>query len=95
MFIPVDDARLYTLAFGPRSAPALLALSGWIGSWEDWAGPLALLSDHLHVISYDHRGSGATVAPVESITFDRLVVGSGSFHSLASSGSILKLSGLR
>ena len=64
MFIPVDDARLYTLAFGPTTTPALLALSGWIGSWEDWAGPLSLLSEDRRVISYDHRGSGATVAPV-------------------------------
>jgi pimeloyl-ACP methyl ester carboxylesterase len=73
MFIPVDDARLYTLAFGPRTSPALLGLSGWIGSWEDWAGPLSLLSEDRRVISYDHRGSGATVARVESITFDHLV----------------------
>jgi pimeloyl-ACP methyl ester carboxylesterase len=73
MFIAVDDARLYTLAFGPRTGTPVLALSGWTGSWEDWAGPLSLLSEDLRVISYDHRGSGATVAPVESITFDRLV----------------------
>jgi pimeloyl-ACP methyl ester carboxylesterase len=73
MFIPVDDAMLYTLAFGPRTGTAMLALSGWIGSWEDWAEPLSLLSEDRRVISYDHRGSGATVAPVESITFDRLV----------------------
>jgi pimeloyl-ACP methyl ester carboxylesterase len=73
MFITVGDAQLYTTAFGSRAAPPLLALSGWIGSWEDWADTLALLSEQWRTISFDHRGSGVSLAPVESITFDRLV----------------------
>jgi pimeloyl-ACP methyl ester carboxylesterase len=73
MFLTVGDAQLYTTAFGPTSAPSLLALGGWIGSWEDWADTLAPLSAHWHTLAYDHRGSGVTLSPVESITFDRLV----------------------
>jgi pimeloyl-ACP methyl ester carboxylesterase len=73
MFISVGDARIYANAFGPRTAPAILALSGWIGTWEDWADPLGLLSADWRTLAYDHRGSGATVAPVESITFETLV----------------------
>jgi pimeloyl-ACP methyl ester carboxylesterase len=73
MFITLPDAKLFTTAFGRPTDPAFLALSGWIGSWEDWLEPLALLSAHWHTLSYDHRGSGVTIAPLASITFDQLV----------------------
>ncbi len=73
MFITLPDATLFTTSFGSKTAPALLALSGWIGSWEDWADSFSLLSENWRVLSFDHRGSGATIAPIESITFDNLV----------------------
>lgn len=73
MFVTVGDARLYTISFGMPEAPALLAIGGWIGNWELWAEPFSILSRTWHTIAYDHRGSGATVAPVESISHERLV----------------------
>lgn len=73
MFISVDDAKIFATAFGPKMVPPILALGGWIGSWEDWIEPLSILSENWRVLSYDHRGSGITVAPVETITFDNLV----------------------
>ncbi len=74
MFITIGDATLYTTSFGPKSAPAILAISGWIGSWEDWADTLSHLSENnWRLISFDHRGSGASIAPVETITLDNLV----------------------
>jgi pimeloyl-ACP methyl ester carboxylesterase len=73
MFIPVGDARLFSVGFGPGNARPILAIGGWIGNWELWAEPFSLLSTDWRTIAYDHRGSGATVAPVESITFERLV----------------------
>ena len=73
MFLTLDDARLFTTAFGPPTAPVLLGIGGWIGSWELWAGPFSLLSADWYTIAYDHRGAGATLAPTESITFERLV----------------------
>nr|MCU0898845.1 alpha/beta fold hydrolase [Burkholderiales bacterium] len=73
MFIDVGDAKLYATAFGPRTAPAIVAIGGWIGSWELWAEPFSILSERWRTVAYDHRGSGATVAPVESITFANLV----------------------
>lgn len=73
MFVSVDDAKFYTVAFGPAAAPVLLGIGGWIGSWELWAEPFAMLSQNWRTVAYDHRGTGATKAPVESITFDRLV----------------------
>jgi pimeloyl-ACP methyl ester carboxylesterase len=73
MFIPVDQAELYAAAFGAKTAPVIVGIGGWIGSWELWAEPFSILSESWRVIAYDHRGSGASAAPVESITFNRLV----------------------
>ena len=73
MFITTGDAKIFTIAFGAPSTPAILGIGGWIGSWELWAEPFAALSASWYTVAYDHRGSGATRAPVESISFDRLV----------------------
>jgi 3-oxoadipate enol-lactonase/4-carboxymuconolactone decarboxylase len=72
MFVSRPDAELYAVAFGngPRT---LLAMGGWVGSWELWAEPFGMLSASWRVIGYDHRGAGATVAPPESITVPVLV----------------------
>jgi pimeloyl-ACP methyl ester carboxylesterase len=73
MFITVGDAKIFATSFGRSTAPAILGIGGWIGSWELWAEPFSTLSASWHTITYDHRGSGTTHAPVESISFDRLV----------------------
>ena len=73
MFIPVGDAKIFATTFGSPANPAILGIGGWIGSWELWAEPFSFLSGQWHTIAYDHRGSGATLAPVETISFDRLV----------------------
>ncbi|MBE2220091.1 MAG: alpha/beta hydrolase [Anaerolineae bacterium] len=73
MFITIGKAKIYATSFGPKTFPTIVAIGGWIGSWELWAEPFAILSQNWHTIAYDHRGTGATLAPVESITLDRLV----------------------
>ena len=73
MFIRIDDAQIYSTAFGFPSASALIGIGGWIGSWELWAEPFSILSQTWHTVAYDHRGAGATLAPVETITLDHLV----------------------
>jgi pimeloyl-ACP methyl ester carboxylesterase len=74
MFIEHNGATIFTTAFGRKDAPPLLALSGWIGTWEDWADTFSVLSEgNWRLIGYDHRGSGATSSPLASITFDNLV----------------------
>jgi len=74
MFIGTDDrTQIFSVQFGPAGGPALLAIGGWIGSWELWASPFGLLSQRWRTIGYDHRGAGATSAPLESITFENLV----------------------
>ncbi len=72
MFITHQDAQIFTVSFG--SAPrTILALGGWAGSWELWTEPFGYLSQSWHTIAFDHRGTGATVAPVESITVEAMV----------------------
>lgn len=73
MFITIGNAKIYATAFGSTTSPVIVGIGGWIGSWELWAEPFAILSENWRIITYDHRGAGATVAPVETITFDRLV----------------------
>ncbi len=72
MFIQNSDAQLYTVEFGsgPRT---ILAHGGWIGSWELWTEPFTYLSKNWRTVAYDHRGSGVTIAPVESITMENMV----------------------
>ncbi len=73
MFISIENTKLYTTSFGARNAPPILFLSGWIGSWEDWADTISVLSQDWRCIAYDHRGTGATVAPLETIKISTLV----------------------
>lgn len=72
MFIQHQDAQLFCVGFGngPRT---LLALGGWAGSWEVWAETFTYLSKTWRTIAFDHRGSGATLAPATSITVDAMV----------------------
>mgnify|MGYP002397929107 CR=1 FL=1 len=73
MFVITQDAKIYTTSFGSPTAPIILGIGGWIGSWELWTEPFSILSRTWHTIAYDHRGSGATVASAESITAMQLV----------------------
>jgi len=72
MFIQHNNAQLYTVDFGngPRT---ILAHGGWTGSWELWTEPFTHLSRSRRTVAYDHRGTGATIAPVESITIENMV----------------------
>lgn len=72
MFISRPDAELFSVSFGlaPRS---LLALGGWVGSWELWLEPFQTLSLTWRTVAYDHRGSGASFAETQTITFERMV----------------------
>ena len=72
MFITANNAQLFTISFG-QGGRSLLALGGWAGSWEVWADTLAVLSRTWRAVGYDHRGTGATVAPLESITIEAMV----------------------
>lgn len=72
MFIPHNNAQLYTVEFGngPRT---FVTHGGWTGSWELWTEPFTHLSKTWRTVAYDHRGTGATIAPVESISIENMV----------------------
>lgn len=72
MFIQHRDAQLFTVSFGD-SPRTLLALGGWAGSWEVWTETFTHLSKTWRAVAFDHRGSGATLAPTTSITVDTMV----------------------
>jgi pimeloyl-ACP methyl ester carboxylesterase len=73
MFVPTPQATLYCNAYGPKDAPAIVGIGGWIGSGELWALPFETLSQRWRTIAYDHRGTGASVAALDSITLANLV----------------------
>ena len=73
MFVPVAQATLYCNAYGPVNAPAIVGVGGWIGSGELWALPFETLSQNWRTLRYDHRGTGASVAEVNSITLPNMV----------------------
>jgi pimeloyl-ACP methyl ester carboxylesterase len=72
MFIPHNNAQLYTVSFG-QSLRTLVAIGGWAGSWEVWTETFVYLSETWRTVAYDHRGAGATIAPVDSITPENML----------------------
>ena len=72
MFLMQADAQLYTVSFG-RGPRTILALGGWVGSWELWIAPFTTLSQSWRTVAFDHRGCGATIAALESITMPTMV----------------------
>jgi len=72
MFIQHRDAQIFTVSFG-KGSHTLVALGGWTGSWEVWTDVFSVLSEEWHTIGFDHRGTGATIAPPESINVENMV----------------------
>lgn len=72
MFIDLDGYHLSTLTLG-RSESTFVAHGGWTGSSELWIEPFQLMQHRWRCITYDHRGSGTSDFPAESITADALV----------------------
>lgn len=72
MFIKTADADLFVTSFGSGGHP-LVTHGGWVGSGELWSLALEDLSRVRRCISFDHRGTGATVSRAPAITFDLLV----------------------
>ncbi len=72
MFLRSDDADLFVTSFG-RGPRTFVAHGGWVGSGELWLQPFEKLSERWRTVTYDHRGTGATVSRAEKITFELLV----------------------
>lgn len=72
MFLKSDDADILIQSFG-QGSKTLVAHGGWVGSGELWMQPFEHLSRTCRAVTYDHRGTGATINRAPRITFDLLV----------------------
>lgn len=72
MFLDIDGRHLatYRIGDGPRT---FVAHGGWIGNFELWLQPFELMQQSWRCISYDHRGSGSSDFPYDTITATALV----------------------
>lgn len=68
----LGSRTLNVVSFGSGST-TLLAIGGWIGTWQIWRMPFELLSTDWRCIAYDHRGSGQTLVSAPELTIDGLV----------------------
>jgi pimeloyl-ACP methyl ester carboxylesterase len=73
MFLKTADADLFVSSFGPEGEKTLVAHGGWVGSGELWLQPFEILSRRWRCITYDHRGTGATLHRGGPITSDMLL----------------------
>jgi pimeloyl-ACP methyl ester carboxylesterase len=72
MFIEVDGYQLWAGSYGDASR-TIVAHGGWVANSELWQEPFQLMQSTWRCITYDHRGSGISNFPPESITADALV----------------------
>ncbi len=73
MFIKNRDALIFATSFGAPNLPTILGVGGWTGDSDLWVQPFSAMSPRWRTIAYDHRGTGATTCPVESITVENMV----------------------
>ena len=71
MFVTVDASQFFVVSFGggPRT---LVGVGGWTGSWEVWADVFGILSRSWRTVGIDHRGTGATLAETNGVTFPQM-----------------------
>ncbi len=72
MFLKSPEVDLLVSSFGSGER-TLVAHGGWVGSGELWHAPFELLSANWRCVTYDHRGTGASVVREQPITFEHLV----------------------
>jgi pimeloyl-ACP methyl ester carboxylesterase len=67
VFVASGGYLLNTVQFGSGQR-AFVAHGGWVGSWELWQEPFQLMQERWRCLGYDHRGSGASTFPPQTIT---------------------------
>jgi hypothetical protein len=63
MITSTDGVRLAVQEHGDRANPTLVAVHGYPDNHTVWDGLVPLLSDRLHVVTYDVRGAGGSDRP--------------------------------
>lgn len=72
MFRTLLGHQVNTVSFGAGS-PAIVGITGLIGTWEVWQQPFELLSSRHRVVGYDHFGVGLTRCEPEQVSFENQV----------------------
>lgn len=72
MFIEREGQLFNTVSFGAGDR-TLVALGGWIGSWQLWRQPFEILSREWRCVAYDHRGAGQTTSAINELTLETMV----------------------
>ena len=72
MYLKTDDVSMFVQSFG-NGPQTVVAQGGWVGSGELWLPVFEGLSKSWRTVTYDHRGTGATISRGPRITFDMLV----------------------
>lgn len=72
MYLKTADVSLFVQSFG-NGPQTIVAQGGWVGSGELWLPVFEALSQSWRTITYDHRGTGATICHEPRITFEQLV----------------------
>ncbi len=67
MFIDVNGIKMNTVSFG-AGEEIFLGISGFVADWRVWIFVFEQLSTKMRCVSYDHRGSGESPAPPETIS---------------------------
>ena len=67
MFIDVNGIKMNTVSFG-AGEETFLGISGFVADWSVWMFVFEQLSTKMRCVGYDHRGSGESPAPPETIS---------------------------
>ena len=74
MYRLVGSRPTQVVSFGAAStAPTIVGVGGWIGTWDLWLQPLELLAGRFAVAAYDHPGTGDVRVGPEHLTFESQV----------------------
>ena len=72
MFERIGNRVINVASFG-KGDPPFFGVGGWIGTWQVWRQTLEILSEDRRAIAYDHRGSGQSLAPIDTLNREGLV----------------------
>ncbi len=67
MYIDVNGIKINTVSFG-SGEDTFLGISGFVADWRVWMFVFEHLSKKMRCVGYDHRGSGESFAPADTIS---------------------------
>lgn len=67
MFIDVNGIKMNSVSIG-SGEETFLGISGFVADWRVWSFVFEELSTRMRCVGFDHRGSGESTAPPETIS---------------------------